>query len=306
MAHSHHHTSLEPCHPYSATVAFAVALSLNLGFTIIEFVCAWWSNSVSLMGDAGHNFTDVLGLGFAWLANWLLTKGSSEKFSYGLKRTTILAAFFNALILMMTSLFIAYESIQRIINPVALSEQIMIAVALIGILVNGGTAILFIKGRHNDLNIRGAFLHLMYDALISVGVVIAGVIIAYTGFSLLDPIMGLLIVLTIVFGTWSLLRDSVNLLLDAVPTKIDQQGVTDYLQNISGVSGVHDLHIWGLSTRHIALTAHLIMPNRYLSDEEYIQINNELKEKYHIDHVTLQIEKGLKPELCQQNPDCCQ
>ncbi len=300
MAHQHDHNGHNHHHhhhvPETFTTAFFLAVFLNLAFVIIEAIYAVSANSMSLLADAGHNLGDVLGLAMAWGANWLMTRPATSRYSYGFKRTTILAAIANALILVFTSAIIAYESIYKLINPVKVHEMTVIIVALIGIVINGGTALLFMKGSADDLNIKGAFLHLAYDALISLGVVVTGVIILFAGWVWLDPVVGLLIVVAILAGTWGLLRDSINLILDAVPHNIEQDKVRDYLNAIKGVVAVHDLHIWGLSTKEIALTAHLVMPDSYLTDDDYQHICGELKQQFKINHATLQVEKGGK--LC--------
>lgn len=296
--HHHHHG------PQSFNVSFAIAVSFNLVFTIFQVIYAYAANSMGLLADAAHNFGDVFGLILAWGATWLLTLPARKRYSYGFKRTTILAALTNALILVATSALISYQSIYKLFYLSEVNGQIVIVVALIGIVINGGTALLFMKGSHDDLNIKGAFLHLLGDALISMGVVIAGVAIVYTGWMWLDPLIGLFIVGIILIGTWGLLRDSVRLILDAIPHHINPHEIEEYLKNLSGVTAVHDLHIWGLSTKEIALTAHLVMPENTLSDSDYQQINQILKEKFRIDHATLQVEKGSLADPCGRTEAC--
>jgi len=300
MAHDHSHAHI----PEKINLAFILAVGLNLTFTIFEVVFGLLANSMSLLADAIHNLGDVVGLTFAWGANWLLSKAATDRYSYGFKRTTILAAIANALFLVSTSVLIAYEASQKLLHPEAVHEWTVIIVALVGIAVNGGTAMLFFKGRHADLNIKGAFLHLAADALISVGVVIGGVIVLFTGLDWIDPVVGLLIVVTILYGTWELLRDSINLILDAVPTHIDHAAVKNYLCSIEGVYAIHDLHIWGLSTRDVALTTHLVMPDLTLTDEDHAEINKTMKEKFHINHVTIQVEKSATGDPCGQVETC--
>ncbi len=298
-SHGHDHSHVVP---ETFGKAFALAVTLNFAFVIIEAIYAVSANSMSLLADAGHNLGDVLGLAMAWGASWLLTKSATQKYSYGFKRTSIIAAILNALILVFTSGIIAYESIIKLIHPGEVHELTVIIIAFIGILINGGTALLFMRGRKDDLNIKAAFLHLAYDALISLGVVITGVIILFTHWVLLDPIVGLLIVVAILLGTWRLLIDSVNLILDAVPHTVDIDAVRTFLEKIEGVTALHDLHVWGLSTKEVALTAHLVMPEKRLSDTELHKIKIELKQHYKIDHVTLQVEAGDDSDACQQ--DC--
>lgn len=302
-AHSSGHHHAHPI-PQSFNSAFAIAIALNLSFTIFQVIYAFVANSMSLLADAAHNFGDVFGLVLAWGANWLMTLPARKRYSYGFKRTTILAALTNALILVATSALITFGSIHKLLHLSQVNGEIIMIVAIVGIFVNGGTALLFMRGAHEDLNIKGAFLHLMGDALISIGVVIAGILIIFTHQVWIDPIVGLIIVAIILWGTWGLLRDSVRLILDAIPHHIDETGIQNYLKNLPGVTAVHDLHIWGLSTKEIALTAHLVMPEKTLADEDFKQINIVLKESYRIDHATLQVEKGSIDYPCSRSEIC--
>lgn len=302
--HGHHAHSHADHAPTSFNMAFAIAVLLNLGFTIFEVIYAMIANSMSLLADAAHNFGDVFGLLLAWGANWLLTLPARKRYSYGFKRTTIMAAMLNALILVATSAIIAYESLFKLLHLSTVNEHIVMMVAFIGMLINGGTALLFLKGSHDDLNIKGAFLHLIGDALIAVSVVIAAALVLFTHQLWIDPLMGLLIVGVILWGTWGLLRDSVRLILDAVPHQIDIHGVEHYLQSLTGVKAVHDLHIWGLSTKEIALTAHLVMPESPLKDADYEIINHTLKTTFNIDHATLQVESGHADYPCTRSQTC--
>lgn len=306
--HSHHHGGHGHQHDHSTirsfNSAFAIAVSITLLYTLTEAGYAMYANSMSLLADAVHNLGDVLGLGLAWIANWLLTFPARKRYSYGFKRTTIIAALANAFILVSTSAVIAYESIYKLFNLTSVNETIVIVMGIIGIFVNVGASLLFMRGAKDDINIKGAFLHLMADALILAGVVISAIIIHYTNWHWIDPVVGLLIVAIVLWGTWGLLRDSVILLLDAIPHYIDHIGVKDYLHNISGVQAVHDLHIWGLSTREVALTAHLIMPEKRLSDAEYKEINHVLHHQFKISHVTLQVETGSEDHPCVRTETC--
>lgn len=297
-SHSHHPT------PQSFNKAFGMAVVLNLLFTLCQVFYAFKAGSMSLMADAAHNFGDVFGLVLAWAANWLLTRPARERYSYGYKKTTILAALTNALLLVGTAAVITYESIYKLFHPTEMNELIVIVVALIGIVINAGTALLFLKGAHHDLNIKSAFLHLLGDAVISFGVVISAIMIYYTGWIVLDACIGLGIVGIILVGTWGLLRDSVRLILDAIPHHIDHQGIHDYLRHLPDVASLHDLHIWGLSTKEIALTAHLVMPHSYLSDADYKKINDHLKSHFKIDHATIQVESGNKDYPCVRAETC--
>lgn len=310
MSHSHaHHDHSHGHHdhhqaPKSFNLAFLIAVVLNLSFTIAQVIFAFMANSMSLLADAAHNFGDVFGLVLAWGANWLLTLPARKRYSYGFKRTTIIAAIMNAFILVATSALISYESIYKLFHLTQVDSHIVAIIAAIGIVINGSTAMLFMRGAHEDLNIKGAFLHLMGDALISIGVVVAAIIILYTGWIWVDPLVGLAIVIIILWGTWGLLRDSVRLILDAVPHHIDQHAIEEFLKQISGVTAVHDLHIWGLSTKEIALTAHLTMPGEKLSDADFEKLNTVLKDKYRIDHATIQVESGNMDYPCKRSEIC--
>lgn len=285
----HHH--LNPMG--DVNTIFFLAVVANLAFTVIEATFAFITGSVSLLGDAGHNLGDVLGLLLAWGAAYLVGKKSSRMYSYGYRRTTILAAIINALVLVFAAALIASESVERFSNPMPIEEIPVIVVACIGILVNTGAALLFLRGRKEDLNLKAAFLHLAYDALISVGVVVTATTILFTGWTWLDPLAAVIIVVIILLGTWGLLRDSVNLILDAVPQGIDLTSVENYLRTIDGVAEIHDVHIWGMSTHENGLTAHLIMPLNTLWESErgYAEVSRQLQQRFNIHHVTLQVER---------------
>jgi len=301
MGHHHGHDHVHHA-PQSFNLAFGLAVGLNLAFTLIEAIYAIMANSMSLLADAGHNLGDVLGLVLAWGASYLLTKPATMRYSYGYKRTSILAAIVNALLLVATCSIIGYESIYKLFHPTIVHEKIVMIVAFIGIFINGGTALLFMRGQE-DLNIKGAFLHLAADALVSFGVVIAGFIILKTKAYWVDPIVGLGIVAIILFSTWGLLKKSLDLIMDAVPHNIDRQGVEAYLNAIEGVTKIHDVHIWGLSTNETALTAHIVAPNTRFDNELYTKINDDLYHQYKIAHVTLQVE--MDDDMpCPQESTC--
>lgn len=303
--HSHDHSHHNHSHaPQSFNLAFAIAITLNLAFTALEVIYGIRANSVGLLGDAAHNFGDSFGLLLAWGANWLLTKPASLRYSYGYRRMSILAAIINALILTASSALIAFESISKLLYGTQVNELVIILVAFIGIFINGSTAFLFLKGSHEDLNLKGAFLHLIYDALLSAGVVVAGIVIYYTGYMWVDPLAGLLIVAIILWGTWGLLRDSVNLILDAVPRHINQQEVSEYLQTLPNVVAIHDLHIWGLSTREVALSAHLVIPQDHVAHFDYKTINEVLKDSFKIHHATIQVEIENSNFICLRSEQC--
>jgi cobalt-zinc-cadmium efflux system protein len=298
--HHHHHTSFT----VGLNLSFTLAVLLNSGFVLTEVIYAFVAHSMSLLSDAVHNFGDVLGLLMSWGASVLAKKRSTQRYSYGYKKLTILAALTNALLLVFTSALIVYESINKLNNPVPINEMIVMVVAFIGMLINGSTALLFMRQQQSDLNIKSAFLHLAYDALIALGVVLAGAVIYFTNWQWVDPVVGLVIVGIIAFGSWNLLRRSVELILGVVPYSVDQKAVIAYLERLPGVVAVHDLHIWGLSTQETALTAHLVMPDSGLSDEAQQLINHALAEQFQIQHVTLQVEQGHKKYPCKQGEIC--
>lgn len=286
MSKHHHHS-----HVLSLNTSFSIAISLTIAYIILEVFYGVLAHSMSLLADATHNLGDTLGLILAWLANWLLTIPAKKHYSYGFKRLTIMASLSNAFILIVTSIYIAYESIHKLFHLSEINETTVILISVIGIIVNIGCSMLFIRDT-DDINIRGAFLHLLADALILVGVITGALITKFTHILWVDPMISLIIVAIVLWGTWGLLRDSLHFILDGIPRFIDHAGVREYLEQFPGVKAIHDLHIWGLSTREIALTAHLIMPEKKLSDEDHQKINNVLQEKFNISHATLQVEAG--------------
>lgn len=294
-SHSHQHERAE-----GYNRIFALGIALNLLYVFVEAVFGFTINSLALIADAGHNLSDVLGLVLAWGASILVQKPPTKYRTYGFRKTSIFAALLNAVILLITVGMITFEAIQRLRNPEATQGGVMIVVAFIGFLINSATAFLFIKERKKDLNIKGAFLHMASDAAMSLGVVAAGIIILYTGWSRLDPVLSIVISVVIVVGTWDLLKDSFNLALDAVPSHIPVQEVVRYLETLPGVKEVHDLHIWPLSTTETALTVHIVKPDAdQVSDELTSMICRELHEKFGIDHPTIQIEKSSTSGTCR-------
>jgi cobalt-zinc-cadmium efflux system protein len=283
------HQHLAPAGRYDR--AFATGIALNFGFVIIESFLGVVSGSLALLADAGHNLSDVVGLLLAWGADYLSRRKPSERRTYGWHGSSILAAMLNAVILLLAVGAIAWEAVKRLAHPAPVAGKTVIMVAAIGVIINTVTALLFRSGRKNDLNIRGAFLHMAADAAVSAGVVAAGVAILLSGWLWLDPALSLLIAAVILAGTWGLLRDSVNLALDAVPAGIDRGAVETYLQSLPGVSAVHDLHIWGLSTSEAALTAHLVKVLPGDDDALIAQASRELHERFKIAHTTLQWER---------------
>ena len=293
-AHSGHHHA-----PADYGRAFLIGIVLNLGFVAVEAFYGFLSNSVALLADAGHNLSDVLGLLLAWGAATLSKRKPSPHFTYGLRRSSILSALFNAVFLLVAIGAIAFEAVQRLGDPQPVAGRTVMAVAAVGIVVNGVTAWLFARGSKHDLNIRGAFLHMTADAAVSAGVVISGLLILQTGWLWLDPATSLVIVAVILVGTWGLLRRSVNMALDRVPEHIPPADVIAALQSLPGVTRVHDLHIWSLSTTDVALTCHLVMPAGCPGDAFLRSVGDILHERFEIGHTTIQVERDdLVPCPC--------
>jgi cobalt-zinc-cadmium efflux system protein len=277
----------------------AVAVGLNLIFVVIEGGFGFLSNSVALVADAGHNLSDVLGLLCAWAAMYLGRRPPGARFTYGLGRSSVLAALTNAVLLLVACGAIAWEAVGRLASPPAVAGAMVMAVAASGIAVNGLSAWMLHAGSHGDLNRRSAYLHMLGDAAVSVGVLLSGAIIMYTGWSRLDPIVSLLIVAAILVSTWGLLRDSLHLSLDGVPASVNPSAVMSFLAGQRGVTDVHDLHIWALSTTSVALTAHLVVPDRGAEDALLDSLTPNLKRRFHIHHATLQIERGRCEHGCE-------
>ena len=300
--HHGHHSHHAPSFSGKINLSFGLAVFANLSFTIFEAALALEADSMGLLADAGHNLSDVLGLVLAWIASYLATKKAGARFSYGYRRTTILAALANAITLLFASIYIAFGALEKLSSTTTVQTEIVIYVAAIGIVINGGAALLFMKQSHHDLNIKCAFLHLAFDALVSAGVVVAGIVMLYTDAYWIDPIVALAIVSVILYLTWRMLGDALSLILDAVPPNIDPEAVAQFLRNISGVTAVHDLHIWAMSTQETCLTAHLVMPEHPLwaQPNGYQTVSRALAQQFSIHHVTLQVEQG---DNCQTQ-DC--
>ena len=277
--------------------AFAIGIGLNLIFVGVEIVFGLRANSTALLADAGHNASDVLSLVFAWTAAWLATIKPKGKYTYGLRKTTVLVSILNAMLLFGAVLVIGWDAIGKFRNPVPVAGTQVMIVAGIGLVINVATALLFMKGQKEDLNIKGAFLHMTADAVVSLGVVISGLLIRLTGLPWIDPVTSFLIIAVILWGTWRLFIESLDLALDAAPKHIKIDEVRDFLLTREGVTDIHDLHIWAMSTTRLALTAHLVMPGG--SDDSFIaRLQQELEQEFGIGHTTFQIETSAIDKNC--------
>lgn len=290
--HDHGHGHGHGHAPDTFGRAFAVGITLNIVFVAVEATYGWWANSMALLADAGHNLSDVLGLLLAWGATWLARRPPSRRFSYGLRGATILAALANAVILLIAVAFIVYHAVFRLIIPDLVESRTVIIVAAIGIVINGITAWMFARGRRRDINIRGAYLHMVADALVSAGVVVAGVLIATTGWLWIDPVTSLIVAALIFLATADMARESATMALAGVPRSIDPEAVEAQLAGLPGVARVHDLHIWPTSTTETVLTAHLVVAGGHPGDAFLSEARKALHERFGIGHVTLQIETG--------------
>jgi cobalt-zinc-cadmium efflux system protein len=296
--HGHHHGHGHSHAPASFGRAFAIGIALNIAFVAVEATYGFLANSMALLADAGHNLSDVLGLLLAWGATWLAKRPPSRRFSYGLRGATILAALANAIILLIAVAFIVYNAVMRLIIPDLVQGETVMIVAAIGIVINGVTAWMFARGRKGDINIRGAYLHMVADALVSAGVVIAGLLILSTGWLWIDPVTSLIVAGLIFVATIDMARESTGMALAGVPRSIDPEAVEAQLQQLPGVTRVHDLHIWPMSTTETVLTAHLVVPGGHPGDAFLADARALLKERFGIGHVTLQIERGGGDASC--------
>lgn len=292
--HHHHHHA-----PATFDRAFALGVGLNVAFVLAEFLFGLRAHSLALVSDAGHNLSDVLGLSLAWAGSVLARRGPTPRRTYGMRRFSILAALGNAGFLLVAVGAITVEAIGRLYHPEPVASGIVMVIAAIGILVNTGTALAFMRGRHHDLNVRGAWLHMLGDAAASAGVVLTGLLIGLTGWLWLDPMVSLLLVALILWSTWGLARDSFDLALDAVPPGIDPDEVSAVLRALDGVVEVHDLHIWGMSTTDVALTAHLVRPCGGGEDAVLADATRQLSARFGIAHATIQLERGLAIHPCE-------
>ncbi|WP_369600062.1 cation diffusion facilitator family transporter [Hahella sp. SMD15-11] len=308
MGHAHDHDHDHAGHhhaPKRFDRAFALGVALNTGFVVVEAAWGVWAGSLALIADAGHNLSDVLSLLLAWGAATLARRSGSQRRTYGLRKTTVLAAVISALMLLVALGAMTWEALERLANPAEVASMPMILVALVGVVINTATALLFLRGQETDLNVRGAYLHMAADAAVSLGVVIAGILIMQTGWFWVDPLITLIIVLVILVGTWQLLTESLDALLDATPRHIDLDAVQEALLAHPQVTGLHDLHVWPLSTSETALTAHLQV-RQWPSDNRLIQdLNGMLNQRFGIRHATLQIETADDGPACHlDQPNC--
>ena len=297
MAHDH------SAKTQNYNTAFIIGIALNIVFVITELWFGYISHSLALTSDAVHNATDVFGLLVSWAGIWFATRTPSKKHTYGFGRGSILSSLFNAILIFVAAGGIFVEALHRFNAPATVMGGTVMWVAVVGIVINGVTAVLFMRGRKNDINIRGAFVHMAADAGVSLGVVIAGFLITLTGFAWIDPTISIVIAAVIIFTTWSLMRESLNLSLDAVPESIDRDEVENYLKGLTGVVAVHDLHIWSISTKETGMTAHLIRAEAVVDDSVLQQAIDELRERFHIGHATLQVEKDKTGRFCKLEPD---
>ena len=297
MAHSHDHAHA----PADYNTIFALGIGLNVVYVAVEAVFGLMVGSLALLADAGHNLSDVIGLLLAWGAAYLSKFPPTERHTYGWRSSSILAALANALILLVAVGGIVWEAIRRFWEPQAVAGTTVMWVAGIGVVINTLTALLFLKGRREDLNIKGAFLHMAADAGVSLGVVLAGLAILLTGRQWIDPAVSLLVAVVIFLGTWGLLRDSFHLALQAVPSHIDLNEVREYLLGLPGVDAVHDLHVWAMSTTETALTVHLVKPDTRNDDELLARLCRELHDRFGIEHTTVQLERSSQANACRQS-----
>ena len=301
MTHDHDHSG-HSHGPPTNNAAFAIGVVLNLGFVVVETCYGLAAHSLALISDAGHNLGDVFSLLLAWGAMQLAKTPTTTRRTYGWRRSSIFAALINAVLLLVVVGGIAVEAIRRFAHPEDVAGGTVMAVAAIGILINGATALLFMSGRKHDLNVKGAYLHMIGDAAVSAGVVVAAYAIRMTGWLWVDPAVSLAIGGVIVWGTWGLLRESINLSMDAVPAGIDPDAVQNYLAKLDGVTAVHDLHIWAMSTTEVALTVHLVMEETPRDDSFLNQVSGTLRDRFGIGHATTQIECGNCEHDCRQAP----
>lgn len=299
--HSHDHDHAHAHAPDNFGAAFAIGTALNLALVIAEVAFGWLSNSIALVSDGVHNFSDVLGLLLAWGGSWLAARPPTLSRTYGFRRASILAALANAALLLLVTGGLIVEAAQRLFDPAPVATDSVMWVAAVAIVVNVGTALMFMRGRERDLNIRGAFLHMMGDAGVSLGVLVAALVIGRTGWFWLDPAVSVVVALVVLWSGWDLMRRALDLALDAVPSSVDRAAVEAYLTSLPGVTGAHDLHIWAMSTTETALTVHLLRPGAGIDDAFLATVGHELEHRFGVQHATIQLETGALP--CRFAPD---
>lgn len=299
MSHDHSHEIENYNRP------FAIGVILNVIFVLIEISYGILADSLALIADAGHNISDVLSLLLAWGASVLATKAATEKRTYGFRKATVMASLVSAIILLVALGAITLEAIDRFLQPKPVAGTTVIVVAAIGVVINTATALLFVKGQHHDLNLRGAFLHMAADAAVSLGVVIAGIFITFYGALWIDPVISLFIVTVIFIGTWGLLRESINYAIDAVPKGIDIAGIKEYLLNVERINCIHDLHVWPLSTTVVALTVHVVVDAETLDNEFLLELQQHLHDHFGIEHATIQVESAMSENVCMLDRQHC-
>lgn len=297
-ADDHHHHAHAP---ESFGAAFAIGTALNLALVIAEVAFGLLSNSIALVSDGVHNFSDVLGLLLAWGGSWLAARRPTPSRTYGFRRASILAALANAALLLLATGGLIVEAAQRLSDPAPVATDAVLWVAAVAIVVNLGTALMFLRGSDRDLNIRGAFLHMMGDAGVSLGVLVAALVIGRTGWFWLDPAVSVVVAFVVLWSGWDLMRGALDLALDAVPSTIDRAAVEDYLTSLPGVTEAHDLHIWAMSTTETALTVHLLRPGAGIDDAFLATVAHELEHRFGVQHATIQLEIGALP--CRFAPD---
>ena len=298
MAHDHNHE-------INYNRAFALGIGLNVFFVVLEAAYGFYADSLALIADAGHNLSDVISLLLAWGATLLAKKSATETRTYGYRKVTVMASLISAILLLVALGSIAREAVSRLFDPQPVAGMVVMVVAGVGVVINTATALLFVSGQKEDLNIRGAFLHMAADAVVSLGVVLAGAIILWTGWLWIDPAISLAVVVVIVIGTWGLLRDSLNLALDAVPASINLPAIQAYLDSFDEVVRTHDLHVWALSTTQIALTVHLVVKDEAYGTLDPHAIEQHLHDHFGIDHSTIQVEKRSSDQYCRLNSEKC-
>jgi len=285
--------------------SFAIGVVLNVIFVVVEVGYGLFADSLALLADAGHNLSDVVSLLLAWGASALAGKAATTTRTYGFRKATVMASLISAIMLMVVLGGITWEAFGRLVHPQPVDGMTVIVVAAIGVVINTLTALLFVKGQKHDLNLRGAFLHMAADAAVSLGVVVAGIFITFQGTLWIDPAISFVIVVVIFLGTWSLLRESLDYAIDAVPKGTDIDGIRNYLANIESVESIHDLHVWPLSTTEVALTVHLVVNNSCLDNDFLLQIQQHLHDRFGIEHATMQIESSQSDTVCMLDGHAC-